>query len=178
MKNKLLFLEDDQALAQVTRRALEKRHFEVTHVNSLEALKAVEEIKHYSHALLDLKLEDGNALSLISELLNRNPELNIVILTGYASITSTVQAIKLGANNYLAKPATIEQILNAFDEEYSDSMDEGQNMEQQGLSLKGLEWEHIQRVLNENDGNISATARQLNMHRRTLQRKLNKKTLQ
>ncbi len=172
----LLYLEDDQALAQVTKRALEKRHFKVHHFASLAALADFPEqhIRQCTQALLDLRLDDGHALEVVRQLKTLNPDIKIVILTGYASIATSVQAIKLGAHNYLAKPATIDQILMAFEDNPDDALDHVLN-DEQTLSLKRLEWEHIQQALTENQGNISATARQLNMHRRTLQRKLLKK---
>jgi two-component system response regulator RegA len=93
-----------------------------------------------------------------------------VVLTGFASLTTAVQAIKLGAINYLAKPVNVQSILKAFEEETGEEV-----ADFSPTPLKQLEWEHIQRVLEENDGNISSTARQLGMHRRTLQRKLQKR---
>jgi two-component system response regulator RegA len=99
--------------------------------------------------------------------------MKILILTGYASIATAVEAIKLGADNYLAKPADTDEVLNALfasaDESPRNSIDVAP------MSVKRLEWEHIQKVLNENEGNISKTARELKMHRRTLQRKLQKR---
>lgn len=177
MKHKLLYLEDDEALARVTIRALEKRGFEVLHMGSLASFYQdlnQSHIKDLSHALLDLRLDDGSSLNIINELIDACPDIKIVILTGYSSIATTVQAIKLGATNYLPKPATIDEIIKAFDaislENYS-----GEEIDEQKTSLKRLEWELIQRVLTDNNGNISASARQLNMHRRTLQRKLHKR---
>ena len=175
MKHTLLYLEDDEALALVTKRALQKRNFEVIHFYSMAAFENSNNLGSFSHALLDLKLEDGHSLPIISKLVFNNPNIKIVVLTGYASIATTVQAIKMGATNYLAKPATIEQIMNAFEKVGNENLDTELDT-QQTLSLKRFEWEHIQQVLAENDGNVSATARQLNMHRRTLQRKLLKKS--
>lgn len=180
MQHTLLYLEDDEALALVTKRALQKRNFEITHFSSMSEFennnfKNKSEVGNFSHALLDLKLEDGHSLPIISALVSNNPNIKIVVLTGYASIATTVQAIKMGATNYLAKPATIDQIMNAFEPLETEDLDEELDT-QQTLSLKRFEWEHIQQVLAENDGNVSATARQLNMHRRTLQRKLLKKS--
>jgi two-component system response regulator RegA len=115
----------------------------------------------------------GKLETLIPQLLAINADCRIVVLTGYASIATAVDAIKLGAIQYLAKPVEIEAILAAFE------TDDGPDLEtaapDEPLSVDRLEWEHIQRVLNENDGNISATARALKMHRRTLQRKLSKR---
>jgi len=175
MQHTLLYLEDDEALALVTKRALQKRNFEITHFSSILAFENSNKMGNFSHALLDLKLEDGHSLPIISTLVSNNPNIKIVVLTGYASIATTVQAIKMGATNYLAKPATIDQIMNAFEPFETEDLDREPDT-QKTLSLKRFEWEHIQQVLAENDGNVSATARQLNMHRRTLQRKLLKKS--
>ena len=123
--------------------------------------------------VLDLNLNGSSGLALIPQLLAINPACRIVVLTGYASITTAVDAIKLGAVQYLAKPVEIEAILAAF--ESDDAPDLDVVAPDEPLSVDRLEWEHIQRVLNENDGNISATARALKMHRRTLQRKLSKR---
>ena len=99
------------------------------------------------------------------------PQAKIVILTGFASIPTAVEAIKLGAYNYLHKPATVKELLHAFS---AESNSEPTAIEETPMSVERLEWEHIQRVLHENEGNISSTARALGMHRRTLQRKLQK----
>ncbi|MBX2857685.1 MAG: response regulator [Cellvibrionaceae bacterium] len=171
----LLYVEDDEVLAEVTTRALHRRGFNVTHYSGIEAVKRDPRLNHFSHALLDLRLEDGNAMSLINELSVRHNHIKILILTGYASIATAVQAVKLGAINYLAKPATAEQIAHAFEESpQPDHEHLGVDADEQ-LSLKRMEWELIQQALSDNHGNISATARQLKMHRRTLQRKLSKK---
>ncbi len=173
MLNKLLYLEDDEQLAALTSRALRKREFDVVHFTSLVSAQSHPNLAQFTHALLDLKLDDGHALSFISELLEFNEEMRVVVLTGYSSIATAVQAIKLGAVNYLAKPSSVAQIVSAF--EADESCQVGDELESGDLSLKRLEWEAIQQALAENNGNISATARQLNMHRRTLQRKLSKK---
>lgn len=170
MTKPLLYLEDDEALAHMTTKALVRKGFTVTHFNTIQALQNTAHASHYSHALLDMKLNDGNSLPLITELIKCNPNLKIVLLTGYASIATAVQAVKLGAHNYLPKPASIEEILAAFDEQT-----ELENIVDQTMSLKRIEWEKIQQALKDNNGNISQTAKQLNMHRRTLQRKLNKR---
>lgn len=118
--------------------------------------------------VLDLNLAGESGLKLIAPLLGINPNARILVLTGYASIASAVNAVKLGAIQYLAKPADVEAIVNALQAE--GVVDDG--IESRPLSVDQLEWEHTQRVLAEHGGNISATARALNMHRRTLQRKL------
>lgn len=167
----ILYVEDDAVLASVTVRSLNKRGFCVDHFASVNAAREHGQAADYDWALLDLKLEDGSSLELIEHFLQQNPQLKIVVLTGYASIATAVQAIKLGAANYLAKPASIEQILHAFCDETSTNNDDIESV----LPLRRIEWEHIQQALADNSGNISATARQLKMHRRTLQRKLSKK---
>lgn len=168
----MLYLEDDDTLAHVTQRALDKRGFAVTRYRSLGQASAAGGWAHFSHALLDLKLEDGHSLPIITGLISANPKINILVLTGYASIATAVQAIKLGATNYLAKPATVDQIIQAYRTEPPPPL---ACEDADPLSLRRLEWEHIQKVLADNHGNLSATARQLKMHRRTLQRKLHKK---
>lgn len=167
----IIYVEDDTVLAAVTVRALNRRGFAAELFTTVKAARESCNPADFDWALLDLKLEDGSSLELIDHLLQQNPALKIVVLTGYASIATAVQAIKLGAVNYLAKPATIEQILNAFCE---DPILGNQSIDNV-LPLRRIEWEHIQQALADNAGNISATARQLKMHRRTLQRKLGKK---
>jgi len=124
---------------------------------------------------LDLNLGRETSLKLIPLLKASHQNIRILMLTGYASITTAVEAIKLGADNYLAKPSDADEILAALLSENQTKLsttDDRSKLER--MSVRRLEWEHIQKVLQENDGNISATARQLNMHRRTLQRKLQK----
>ena len=124
---------------------------------------------------VDLHLGNDSGLTLVAPLRDLQPDARILVLTGYASIATAVQAVKDGADNYLAKPANVETILSALQEEASEQTAEEAIEHPALLSVARLEWEHIQRVLAENSGNISATARALNMHRRTLQRKLAKK---
>lgn len=172
---RIVYVEDDAVLAAVTERGLTRRGFHVQHYSSVTVAREDCEPAAYEWALLDLKLEDGSSLELIEAFLLGNPEMKIVVLTGYASIATAVQAIKLGAVNYLAKPATLEQILNAFSDD--GAVDSDWEELDKVRPLRRMEWEHIQQVLADNNGNISATARQLKMHRRTLQRKLSKKPI-
>jgi two-component system response regulator RegA len=123
-------------------------------------------------AILDLKLSESTGLSLIQPLKAMNPEMRILLLTGYASIATAVEAIKLGATHYLPKPADTDEILAALGR---DAGDAGEALPDEPMSVDRLEWEHIQKVLAEHEGNVSATARALKMHRRTLQRKLSKR---
>ncbi len=125
--------------------------------------------------MLDLKLGEDNGLRLIPELHSLVPDLRVLLLTGYASIATAVEAIKRGAHDYLAKPVDADAVVRALLDGDNDSDDnDPPDAPEQPLALRRLEWEHIQRVLTECDGNISETARRLGMHRRTLQRKLSK----
>ena len=172
MKEITLVIDDDPSFNAILVRTLERRgHSALGALNPAAALTLARQTGA-GRVVLDLNLNGSSGLALIPELLAINSECRIVVLTGYASITTAVDAVKLGAIQYLAKPVEIEAILAAFDDEGPDfdlpASDEP-------LSIDRLEWEHIQRVLNENDGNVSATARALKMHRRTLQRKLSKR---
>jgi len=165
------YLEDDAVLADVTRAALERRGYTVEHFVSMKDADRCEHLPLFTHALLDLKLEDGYSLPLIERLVEANPTIKTVVLTGYASLATAVQAVKMGAVSYLAKPATIDDVLRAYDDQPVMAVDESL----EAMSLRRREWETIQAALASNSGNISATARQLKMHRRTLQRKLQKR---
>ena len=170
---KLLIIEDDKSLAQILQRRLSNHGFDVEmcHDKTQALLKARQ--WQPSHILLDMKLDSDNGLSLIQPLKQTVPNSVLVLLTGFASIATAVEAIRLGADNYLAKPADTQTLLQALTMESAD-IDELIEAEQP-MSTKRLEWEHIQQVLTANNGNVSATARQLGMHRRSLQRKLAKK---
>jgi len=122
-------------------------------------------------AVIDLRLPGVSGLALVEKLRALDPGTRIVMLTGYASIATAVEAIKLGATHYLAKPVDVDEIMMAFERTSGDA---DVKISTHPLSVSRLEWEYIQRVLNENKGNVSVTARVLNMHRRTLQRKLTK----
>ena len=173
--NSLLLVEDDETFARVISRALQQRGYDVTHAATQH--DAAQEIARqtFAYAILDLNLGDHTSLELIPLLRNRTHSIRILILTGYASISTAVDAIKLGADNYLAKPADTDEIVAALLAESPQQRNETVKEPMEPMSVRRLEWEHIQKVLKENDGNISATARQLKMHRRTLQRKLQKK---
>ena len=168
----ILLVEDDAVFASVLARSLQRRGHRV--VLAADVVQARERLsgQAFTHAILDLKLAQESSLPLIPELLAVLPDLQILVLTGYASIQTAVQAVKLGAINYLCKPADTDTILQALQR---GEPDEEAPLAGQPLSVDRLEWEHIQRVLAEHDQNISATARALGMHRRTLQRKFAKK---
>lgn len=169
--DRLLLVEDDEAFAWAAGRALERRGYEVRYANEFEQAQGLVEDEDFGYAVLDLNLGNCTSLDLILPLRAKNPEMRILMLTGYASIATAVRAIKLGADNYLAKPADTDEILTALLTDSEADVD----AELLPMSVRRLEWEHIQKVLEQNAGNISATARQLNMHRRTLQRKLQKR---
>ncbi|MCL2912337.1 response regulator [Shewanella corallii] len=171
---RILIVEDDHALAGVLCRRLTKHGFDCHHVdNPSDALLQARKLLP-SHILLDMKLEFSNGLSLISPLRHLLPKVTMVLLTGYASIATAVEAIRAGADNYLAKPVDTQTLLSALlPDEFELTQDTVE--EDAPLNPKRLEWEHLQQVLQANQGNVSATARQLGMHRRTLQRKLMKK---
>lgn len=169
---RLLLVDDDATFAQVLTRALERRGFTVDCADCVAAALPLAERAPPDFAVVDLKMPGESGLALIPRLLALNAKARIVVLTGYASITTAVEAIKLGAVHYLTKPTDADEILAAFDRETGDTNIE---VTDRPIPLNRLEWEHIQRVLNECDGNISETARRLGMHRRTLQRKLQKR---
>lgn len=168
----LLLVDDDPVFRQVLSRALERRGYAVTNAPDVAEALVLASAQPPEYAVVDLKMPGASGLKLIEALVALDPETRIVMLTGYASIATAVEAIKLGATHYLAKPADADEIVAALNRRAGDA-----SMAISGtpLSVDRLEWEHIQKVLAENDGNISATARALNMHRRTLQRKLGKR---
>lgn len=171
-KTHFLIIDDDITFTQVLERSLTRQGFVVSIANDAQSALLLNQ-KHQPHlASLDLKLGNDSGLTIISTLKKNNPELDIIVLTGYSSIATAVEAVKLGAKDYLCKPASSEEILNAF-----DRLDQNATIAiaESPPSVDRLEWEHIQRVLAEHQGNISATARALGMHRRTLQRKLQKR---
>jgi len=168
----LLLVDDDEAFLNALAMAMRKRGFLVSLANSAEAAFELAQLDPPEFAVVDLKMSGNSGLVLVRQLASLQAGIKIVILTGYASIATAIEAIKLGATHYLAKPVDADEIIAAFTKQ---SGNEEIELSHNPLSVDRLEWEHIQRVLVENDGNISATARSLNMHRRTLQRKLGKK---
>lgn len=168
----LLLVDDDLTFCEVLARALEKRGFVVSTAHDVVTACALAAENPPEYAVVDLKMSGPSGLVLIQRLKELDAETRIVMLTGYASIATAVEAIKLGATHYLAKPADADEIVAALlrDEGNPDFPVSGTPP-----SVERLQWEHIQKVLKENDDNISATARALKMHRRTLQRKLGKR---
>lgn len=173
MIERVLLIDDDEVFTRVLARALAARGFDVrVAANGAEALAGAREHQP-DHAVLDLKLGEESGLAMIPELLEIRPELRILLLTGYASIATAVEAIKRGAWDYLAKPVDADQVVQAL--RGSGAADGSAAPVFAAPPLKRLEWEHIQRVLAECEGNISEAARRLGLHRRTLQRKLSKR---
>ncbi|TWI54405.1 two-component system response regulator RegA [Pseudomonas duriflava] len=168
----LLLVDDDTTFTRVLARAMERRGLRVTVASSAEEGLVLAKQDLPDYAALDLKMEGESGLVLLPKLLELHPEMRVVILTGYSSIATAVEAIKRGATNYLCKPADADDVLTAL---LSQHADVDTLVPENPMSVDRLQWEHIQRVLNEHDGNISATARALGMHRRTLQRKLQKR---
>jgi len=168
----LLLVDDDPTFCEAMRRALTRRGFRVALAQDVDAALASMRVETPAYAIVDLKMPGKSGLTLIPRLRALSEHMRIVVLTGYASVATAVEAIKLGATHYLAKPVDADAVVAAFGRESGDPQ---AALAPQPLSVDRLEWEHIQRVLGENNGNVSATARSLKMHRRTLQRKLSKR---
>ena len=167
-----LLIDDDVLYLRALQRSLERRgHTIQTATNASRAIELAETGKP-DYALVDLKLAEQNGLDLITPLRAAHESMRIILVTGYASVATAVEAIKRGADHYLAKPTTVEAILRALNDDPGDDSTEA---EATMTPLSRLEWEHIQQAMIDSQGNISAAARLLGMHRRSLQRKLAKK---
>jgi two-component system response regulator RegA len=167
-----LVVDDDEAFREVLAQALRRRGFTVTTAGDADTALSLARSACPGHVVLDLRLEQDSGLQLIEPLRALVPAARIVVLTGYASIATAVHAIKLGATQYLTKPADIDDIIAAFG---GQLLDEEVAPPLEPTPLQHLEWEHIQRTLIACNGNISDAARKLGLHRRTLQRKLQKR---
>jgi two-component system response regulator RegA len=169
--NSLLLVDDDQAFRQRLSLTLERRGYAVVTASSLaEARGAATSLKP-AYAVLDMRLEDGNGLDLVAELRALRPDIRIVMLTGYGNLATAVAAVKAGAVDYLPKPADPDDILNAL-----NAGNERPQVPEDPMSADRVRWEHIQRIYELCDRNVSETARRLKMHRRTLQRILSKRS--
>ena len=169
---KILIIDDDQIYCSVLSDAFQRRGYQVESAYTEgQAIQKIEEFKP-EMAVVDLRLDYSSGLHLIKHLKSKDEKTKVVMLTGYASIATAVEAVKLGAIQYITKPANADEILAGFEEKQADSEVMPSD---KPLSVKRMEWEHMQKVLLECDGNISEAARRLNMHRRTLQRKLAKR---
>ena len=167
----LLIVDDDESFLRRLAKAMEKRGFDVRTADSVAA-GCAEASDPPAYAVVDLRLEDGNGLDVVEELRKARPDARIVVLTGYGAIATAVAAVKIGATDYLSKPADATDIVNALLASDDDLPPPPENP----MSADRVRWEHIQRVYELCDRNVSETARRLNMHRRTLQRILAKRS--
>lgn len=170
--SRLLIADDDKLFCSVLQRALAARGFDVIVAHDVDEAQRMANDAPPDYAVVDLQMPERSGLELVDALTKLNRQTRIVVLTGYASIATAVEAVKLGATHYLTKPADADEIMAAFQRQEGNSQ---APIAEQPMSVDRLAWEHIQKVLNECDGNVSATARRLGMHRRTLQRKLRKR---
>jgi two-component system response regulator RegA len=168
----VLIVDDDEIFSEVLAEALTDRGYEAVVAHTLEAgLRQAGRLEP-EYAVVDLRIGRDSGLALVERLHTMDENTRIVVLTGYASIATAVEAIKLGAVHYLAKPADADEVLASL---HRDEGDACIPVSETPLTVRRLEWEHLQKVLCECGGNISAAARRLRMHRRTLQRKLAKR---
>ena len=169
---RLLIIEDDAVFARTLARSFERRGYSVEVLPGPERLDEVAEGFRPDHAVVDLRLAGASGLACVERLHQRGPETRIVVLTGFASIATAVEAIKLGATNYLTKPANTDDIEAAFARTEGDAQ---ADLSTRPTSIKTLEWEHIHQTLADTGFNVSEAARRLGLHRRTLARKLDKR---
>ena len=167
----LLIVEDDDSLARTLKRSFERRDYRVVTAASLEAVMELLKTESPQFAVVDLKLNGASGLSCVQALHAHDARMRIVVLTGFASIATAVEAIKLGASHYLAKPSNTDDIEKAFGKVAGDA---DVALTARPTSIKTLEWERIHQTLAETEFNISEAARRLGIHRRTLARKLQK----
>ncbi|SCZ72502.1 ActR/PrrA/RegA family redox response regulator transcription factor [Epibacterium ulvae] len=168
----LLLVDDDEPFLRRLAKAMEKRGFEVETAGSVAEGTSIATARPPAYAVVDLRLDDGNGLDVVEALRERRPDSRIVVLTGYGAIATAVAAVKIGATDYLSKPADATDIMNAL----LATGDELPPPPENPMSADRVRWEHIQRIYELCDRNVSETARRLNMHRRTLQRILAKRS--
>ena len=164
----LLLVDDDEVFLKRLARAMERRGFVPEIAASVAMGKAIATARPPAYAVIDLRLEDGNGLDVVEALRQRRPDARIVVLTGYGAIA----AVKIGATDYLSKPADADDVVNALLARQGTVLPEPP---QNPMSADRVRWEHIQRVYEQCERNVSETARRLSMHRRTLQRILAKR---
>jgi two-component system response regulator RegA len=170
--NTLLLVDDDEPFVKRLAKAMEKRGFLAETAESVAAGRAIALSRPPAYAVIDLRLEDGNGLDVVEALREKRPDCRIVVLTGYGAIATAVAAVKIGAIDYLSKPADANDVTNAL-------LARGEALPlppENPMSADRVRWEHIQRVYEMCERNVSETARRLNMHRRTLQRILAKRS--
>ncbi|HEU4589696.1 MAG TPA: response regulator [Steroidobacteraceae bacterium] len=166
-----LLIDDDAMFLRALQRSLARRGIATTTAMNIADALASAAAAPLDFALVDLRIGKDSGLRLIQPLRAAHPRMRILLMTGFASVATAVEAIKLGADDYLLKPVNVEAILRALKEDAPPSADDPETM----IPLSRLEWEHIQQALRATDGNVSAAARMLGMHRRSLQRKLAKR---
>lgn len=169
----LLLVDDDEVFLKRLARAMERRGFEVETAPTVAAGKAIAKARPPAYAVIDLRLDDGNGLDVVEALREAREDARIVVLTGYGAIATAVAAVKIGATDYLSKPADANDILRAL---LAQSAEDLPDLPENPMSADRVKWEHIQRVYEQCDRNVSETARRLSMHRRTLQRILAKRS--
>ena len=170
--NSLLLVDDDEPFLKRLARAMERRGFAPEMAETVAAGKAIATARPPAYAVVDLRLDDGNGLDVVETLREQRPDCRVVVLTGYGAIATAVAAVKIGATDYLSKPADANDVTQAL----LAKPDEMPPPPDNPMSADRVRWEHIQRVYELCDRNVSETARRLNMHRRTLQRILAKRS--
>ncbi|VXC46822.1 response regulator transcription factor [Sphingomonas sp. 8AM] len=174
-ERRLLIVEDDEVFARTLARSFERRGYQVRAITDPDDLDAAVDALKPDHAVVDLRLGNASGLTCVARLHALDAQMRIVVLTGFASIATAVEAVKLGATNYLSKPANSDDIEAAF--QASGEGDASVELVAPPTSLRTLEWEHIHQTLADCGFNVSEAARRLGMHRRTLARKLGKRHL-
>lgn len=169
----ILIVDDDEVFCEVLSAAFEKRGYQSFVAQTIDQASNITSKELPTYAVVDLKLAQESGLDCLKKLKDIHPDIRMLILTGYSSIATAVSAIKLGAVDYACKPLDADEILESLTASAKDAEKTG--IADDPITVKRLQWEHIQRVLEANDGNISSTARSLGMHRRTLQRQLQKR---
>jgi two-component system response regulator RegA len=168
---KIMVVDDDATFRDRLVAAMSNRKLQAIGASGPPEARELARNAQLDRAVVDLRMPDGSGLELVTDLLSIRPDIKIVVLTGYGSIATALEAMRLGAVDYLTKPADADQILAAFDKAADRTH---ADQPQSAPSLARVEWEHIQRILTDCGGNISQTARVLRIHRRSLQRKLSK----
>lgn len=169
----ILLVDDDDRFRSRTARAFEERGYEVQQAENYDTALAIAENESTELAVVDLRMPGKSGLELVRELHRIDPSTRIIVLTGYGSIATALEAVRLGARHYLTKPADVDELITAFDRA-PDTATAAEAVKAETPSLARVEWEHIQRVLTDCGGNITKAAEKLGIHRRSLQRKLSK----
>ena len=180
-KPSILLVDDDTRLRSRMARAFTARGYEAQEADGYEAAVAIAELESTEYAVLDLRMPGKSGLAVVRELHRIDPATKVVVLTGYGSIATALESVRLGATHYLTKPADVDEVIAAFDRRVGEGesrVDADTKEEPQTPSLARVEWEHIQRVLTDCGGNITKASERLGIHRRSLQRKLSKFPMQ